>query len=579
MTFRNRPVLDRKHRPRWQDELRTQQLVVAGFAVAIALALGIFGATTWNGYWDAHLRPVASVEGAQVTRSQLTAREAVIGAEIIAQARELEAQLGGPRDTTIQQQIESLSLELNSISEAASDSLVDGAVLASRADEFGVDVSENAIDAEIAERRQLADRRRISLIVVNSLPEEAAPGDEPTEEQIEAARAEAEALLERIEAGEEFAAVATEASDDFSAGSGGDLGWITGTDPTYAEEFSLVDGAEVGDLVGPAQVDGDRGWAILQVVDRRDATEDETLVDLLAESGAGDAAYRAYIRDELLVEAYRGYFESEVAISPQPQRRMAQILINAGQPPFVPQERARHILIQPLPDAQDQTTATEEQWTAALAQAEEVKALVEAPDADWFALANEHSADPGSGSNGGDLGWYDVSAPGFVQEFVDALAALEVNVVSEPVRTQFGYHVIQKTGERTSPPAQAAELVDQLRDDPEAFGEIATQVSEDYGTARTNGELGWVARYQLDERQENAIFALTEIEAISEPLDLGTEGIYIFQLLEIAESREIEESRLTDIRETGFERWLEQEVKADVPVWVDPQFAPSTSTA
>jgi parvulin-like peptidyl-prolyl isomerase len=577
MTFRNRPVLDRKHRPRWQDELRTQQLVVAGFAVAIALALGIFGATTWNGYWDAHLRPVASVEGAQVTRSQLTAREAVIGAEIVAQARELEAQLGGPRDTTIQQQIESLSLELNSLSEAASSSLVDGAVLASRADEFSVSVSENAIDAEIAERRQLPDRARISLIVVNALPEDAEPGAEPTEEQIEAARAEADALLERLEGGEDFAAVATEASDDFSASSGGDLGWINAEDPTYSSEFAAVADAEVGEQVGPVQVDVERGWSILKLVDRRAATEDETLVDLLAESGASDAAYRAYIRDELLVEAYRDYFESEVAISPQPQRRVAQILINAGQPPFVPQERARHILVQPLPDAQDQTAATEEQWAATLVQAEEIKALVEAPDADWFALANEHSADPGSGSNGGDLGWYDVSAPGFVPEFADALAELEVNEVSDPVRTQFGYHVIQKTGERTSPPAQAAELIDELRADPDAFGEIATQVSEDYTTARTNGELGWVARYQLDERQEEVIFALTDIDEISEPLDLGTEGIYIFQLLEIAESREIEESRLTDIREGGFERWLEQEVEADVPVWVDPQFAPSST--
>ena len=48
MSFRNRPVLDRKHRPRWQDELRTQRLIVAGFAIAIALALGIFGATAWS---------------------------------------------------------------------------------------------------------------------------------------------------------------------------------------------------------------------------------------------------------------------------------------------------------------------------------------------------------------------------------------------------------------------------------------------------------------------------------------------------------------------------------------------------
>jgi len=39
MSFRNRPVLDRKHRPRWQDELRTQQLIVASFAIAIAVAI------------------------------------------------------------------------------------------------------------------------------------------------------------------------------------------------------------------------------------------------------------------------------------------------------------------------------------------------------------------------------------------------------------------------------------------------------------------------------------------------------------------------------------------------------------
>ena len=51
MSFRSRPVLDRRHRPRWQDELRTQQLIVIAFAVAISLAIGIFGAAAWNGYW------------------------------------------------------------------------------------------------------------------------------------------------------------------------------------------------------------------------------------------------------------------------------------------------------------------------------------------------------------------------------------------------------------------------------------------------------------------------------------------------------------------------------------------------
>ena len=45
------------------------------------------------------------------------------------------------------------------------------------------------------------------------------------------------------------------------------------------------------------------------------------------------------------------------------------------------------------------------------------------------------------------------------------------------------------------------------------------------------------------------------------------------KLLESAESREIEPDRLEQIHATAFERWLDEEVRAPVPTWVDPQFA------
>jgi len=146
MTFRSRPVLDRRHRPRWQDELRTQQLTVVAFAVAIALALGIFGAAAWNGYWESHFRPVAAVAGTTYDRADLAVRERILTAEAVAEVTELQAQLGGPRDQIIQQQIDSLSLRFNSITNDAAQSLVDGATLAARADEFGVSVSEEELD-------------------------------------------------------------------------------------------------------------------------------------------------------------------------------------------------------------------------------------------------------------------------------------------------------------------------------------------------------------------------------------------------------------------------------------------------
>jgi parvulin-like peptidyl-prolyl isomerase len=574
MTIRSRPVLDRKHRPRWQDELRTQQLTIAGFAVAIAVALGIFGAAAWNGYWESHLRPVASVAGQHFTRGDLDTRERIITAETVAEATELNAQLGGPRDQIIQQQLESLSLRLNSLSTEAANSLVDGAILETRASEFGVSVSDEQVDAEIAERRSLAERIRARLVLVEALPDDAEADAEPTEEQLAAARAEAQAALDRIEEGEDFAAVATDVSDDFTASTGGDLGWFEDADTAYDAYFDALADAEPGDVVGP--VETDRGFAVLELIERREATTDGGLQEQLAAQGVADDAYREHVRQELLVEAFREHFGEEVVVTPAPQRRVAEIVIRPLTGEAVPHERARHVLVQPDPGAESQEEATDEQWAAALAEAEEVRELVSAEDADWFAIADEHSDDTGSGGRGGDLGWFDPAASPFVAEFTENLAELEVGEVGEPVRTEFGWHVIQKTGERDSPAQQAADLVEELRADPDSFAETATRVSESYETAEEGGELGWVARYQLPATQEDAVFALTEVGEVSDPVEDPTAGITIYQLLEVSESRKIEEERLEEIRNAGFDRWLDDEVRSGVETWMDPQF---TSTA
>tara|TARA_R110000868_G_scaffold190408_2_gene434088 strand:- start:2885 stop:4177 length:1293 start_codon:yes stop_codon:yes gene_type:complete len=67
-------------------------------------------------------------------------------------------------------------------------------------------------------------------------------------------------------------------------------------------------------------------------------------------------------------------------------------------------------------------------------------------EADFAALAKEHSADPGSALKGGELGWADPNA--YVPEFRDTLNRLAVDEISEPVRTVHGWHLMQLLDKR-----------------------------------------------------------------------------------------------------------------------------------
>lgn len=60
--------------------------------------------------------------------------------------------------------------------------------------------------------------------------------------------------------------------------------------------------------------------------------------------------------------------------------------------------------------------------------------------ADFTELAKEKSIDP-AGANGGDLGWFGRGR--MVEPFEDAVIAMEVGTISEPVQTDFGWHVIR----------------------------------------------------------------------------------------------------------------------------------------
>lgn len=95
---------------------------------------------------------------------------------------------------------------------------------------------------------------------------------------------------------------------------------------------------------------------------------------------------------------------------------------------------------------------------------EEADAIIKRLDAgeDFAAIAKELSTDPGSGANGGELGWFGPNQ--MVPEFEKAAFALEVGAYSkEPVQSQFGFHIIKVEDKRQQQPPAFEQVKEQFR--------------------------------------------------------------------------------------------------------------------
>src|ERR1051325_1414465 len=80
---------------------------------------------------------------------------------------------------------------------------------------------------------------------------------------------------------------------------------------------------------------------------------------------------------------------------------------------------------------------------AALARVRALRAEITGGKAKFEDVAKKESSDSGTGARGGDLGWIKRTQPGFDPRFVAGLRSLPVGVVSEPVLSSFGYHLIR----------------------------------------------------------------------------------------------------------------------------------------
>ena len=137
---------------------------------------------------------------------------------------------------------------------------------------------------------------------------------------------------------------------------------------------------------------------------------------LLAQSGFTEDTFKDNLRFEVL---------QKKAIAETIEVTDAEIKAYYEQAKF--ELNGRHILVE-----------TEEEATAII---KELKA-----GGDFAKIAKEKSVDTATGENGGELDWFTVGK--MVPAFNEAAYALELNTISEPVQTDYGFHIIEITDKR-----------------------------------------------------------------------------------------------------------------------------------
>lgn len=155
--------------------------------------------------------------------------------------------------------------------------------------------------------------------------------------------------------------------------------------------------------------------------------DDKELKEILIKNNKLSLVIENYIKDSITEKEMKEYYEESIYgdIS------------------------AKHILIKTETKenaTEDEVKAVEE---AAKKKAEDIIERIKNGE-DFDALAKEYSQDDSNKDKGGDLGYFNTGE--MVQEFEDAAYKLDVNeYTTEPVKTEYGYHIIMKTGAKEKP--------------------------------------------------------------------------------------------------------------------------------
>jgi peptidyl-prolyl cis-trans isomerase C len=168
--------------------------------------------------------------------------------------------------------------------------------------------------------------------------------------------------------------------------------------------------------------------------------------------GYTESSLKASMRKQITIQAF---LDETIASKTSVTEQEARSFFDENPDRFSQeaQVKASHILINAPSEA------PQEEKDKALKRAREITELARGEGADFAALAKEHSEGP-SGPSGGDLGFFGRGR--MVKPFEEAAFSMKVGEISDPVLTQFGYHVIKVTDRQAGKTMSFEEVKDNL---------------------------------------------------------------------------------------------------------------------
>lgn len=562
MTLRAKPVVRRPGRSGWNSGDRRTFYLNLGFAIAIAASILIFvGYAVWSWY-DDHLGAAATVDGTTITKDQFRTRLTIEGFRIgytESRVRTL-GNAGRLSEANVASQLEFLEQRRSSLGPLALERLIDVTIQARLAAEEGVTVTEADIDAQLIDEATIDEQRHGWVIEVE--PEANVDTGEPGATEKAAAKAKASAALADLESGTSWEDVAKTVSTAASAPQDGDLGWLP-LESGYDEPFMAALFATARDGFTDV-IEGDDGiFRIGRVTEIAPASVDSTFQFQLEEAGVKLADYREAVRGDLIRIKLDEKVVADLS-APSVQRRVLQIYLAQGTP--MPEGvKVRHILYAPKdnPGAAGVLLDTDPAWAAAEAEAKAAYDILVADPSKFDEMAREQSDEGSAGQTGGKLPFFDATSsidPAFAAAiFADGL---EPGDLIPPFKSEFGWHVVQFMRSYGEGPAA---WLKSLREQVTGGADFA-QLARDEGEgdeAADGGDIGWIARGQLDDLMDAAVFE-APIGGVTDIIEVPDDGVYLLKVI-AEEEREPTKEQIATFEATGFTNWYEKK-KAEVDI-------------